>query len=238
VNKTSFDYRVRQSRRARSVRLRVTLVHGLEVVVPLGFVPVDIPAMLEHKRDWIRAALERREIDRAQFEQDRQWRLPASIALPAIGRLWDLQVRVTGARGAAVREVAPDRLEISGAIASERSCRTALGRWLVQRAHQYLVPRLHGLAQRTALHYRSVSIRRQKSRWASCSARKTISLNAKLLFLSPETVDAVLLHELCHLGELNHSARFWKLVEARCPDYRRHDLLLREMRQIVPAWAR
>ena len=236
--KTSFEYRIRESARARHVRLRVTLEHGLEIVVPKGWVVRDIPAMLERKRDWIRAALESRAFDRARFEHERHWQMPAQIELPALASTWELQARATAARGATVRPVAPTRLEISGAIADERACRAALGRWLTRQAHDYLVPRLQRLAQQTKLRYRRVSIRRQKTRWASCSRGGTISLNARLLFLPPDTVDCVLIHELCHLVELNHSPRFWRLVERHCPDYRRHDVRLRETGKTLPVWAR
>jgi len=100
------------------------------------------------------------------------------------------------------------------------------------------VPRLRALSEHTGMHHRSVSVRRQKTRWASCSRRKAISLNVKLLFLPPVLADYVLLHELCHTIELNHSKRFWALVARHCPDYQRHDAMLRDMWDRIPRWAR
>ena len=103
------------------------------------------------------------------------------------------------------------------------------------RAH--LIPRLQSIGLKTQLRYRRAYIKRQKTRWASCSKHKTISLNAKLLFLPPEIVDYVMVHELCHVSVMSHSRQFWELVALHCPDYRKLDKRLREMWKVIPRWA-
>jgi predicted metal-dependent hydrolase len=72
----------------------------------------------------------------------------------------------------------------------------------------------------TSLPYNRVSIRGQKTRWGSCSSDKNINLNYKLLFLEPEFVKYIIIHELCHTIHLNHSREFWQLVGDFYPDYR------------------
>ncbi len=239
MNKALFEYRLRESSRARYVHLRVSPEQGLEVIVPEGYKrAADIPRLLERKRRWIHAALERAEINRKFLDPEAAWRMPVQITLPALGKSWEVRTRATNAAGARLRAIATDCLEISGRIDDERACWTALGRWLVRQAHEHLVPRLQVLGKQTGLRHRHVCVRRQKTRWASCSRHKAISLNVKLLFLSPELVAYVLLHELCHTVELNHSKRFWILVERHCPDYRQRDAMLREMQERVPHWAR
>lgn len=239
MNKALFEYRLRESSRARYVRLRVTPEQGLEVIVPAGYRrAVDIPRLLEQKRRWIHAALERAQINRKFLDAEAAWHVPAQITLPALGKSWDVRTRATNAAGAGLRAISTDCLEISGRIGDESACRAALGRWLIRQAHEQLVPRLRVLGKQTGLRHRHVYVRRQKTRWASCSRHKAISLNVKLLFLSPELVDYVLLHELCHTVELNHSQRFWTLVRRHCPDYRQCDAMLRDMRERLPHWAR
>jgi len=76
--------------------------------------------------------------------------------------------------------------------------------------------------------YRRLSIRNQKSRWGSCSRRGDISINYRILFLPPHLADYILVHEICHLQELNHSKRFWELVGKASPDYRERRKELRK----------
>ncbi|MBL9173115.1 MAG: M48 family metallopeptidase [Verrucomicrobiales bacterium] len=82
---------------------------------------------------------------------------------------------------------------------------------------------LHGLDAKIS----AVSVRNQRTRWGSCSARGRISLNWRLVQVPPSVRDYVILHELAHLVHLNHSARFWTLVESLCPGYREEEAWLK-----------
>lgn len=68
----------------------------------------------------------------------------------------------------------------------------------------------------------------QRTRWGSCSARGTISLNWRLIMAPPEVLDYIVVHELAHLREMNHSSRFWSVVEQHCPDYRVQEAWLKQ----------
>ena len=78
-------------------------------------------------------------------------------------------------------------------------------------------------AKRLALPFGTLSVRDQSSRWGSCSTRQGISLNWRLVLLAPELQDYVILHELAHLTEMNHSTRFWALLDAYDPQRRLHE---------------
>lgn len=76
---------------------------------------------------------------------------------------------------------------------------------------------------------RKVFIKNHKSRWGSCSARGNLNFSYRIVFLPPEIVDYIIVHELCHLQEFNHSPRFWALVEKALPKYRTLRHRLREL---------
>jgi predicted metal-dependent hydrolase len=95
---------------------------------------------------------------------------------------------------------------------------------------------VRALAAATGVRYAKVAIRRQRSRWGSCSVRGTISLNLCLLFQRPEVVDYLVIHELMHVKHMNHSPRFWAAVEANCADWRALDRELLGGWRTVPRW--
>ena len=106
---------------------------------------------------------------------------------------------------------------------------------LQQLAAVELTVRTLELAKSQDLEVRRVTVRSQRSRWGSCSIRRTVSLNWRLIQTPPFVRDYIILHELTHLREMNHSERFWKSVEQTCPEYqqaeewlRRHNHLLRD----------
>jgi predicted metal-dependent hydrolase len=98
--------------------------------------------------------------------------------------------------------------------------RPALERHLQLLAETELVTRARELAGAHHLEAKRITVRNQKSRWGSCSCNGTISLNWRLVQLPAEVRDYIIVHELMHLRELNHSTRFWAEVEKACPNYR------------------
>lgn len=86
-------------------------------------------------------------------------------------------------------------------------------------AARELPPRVFELAARHAIQVSRVSVRNQKTRWGSCSRHGTISLNWRLIQTPPFVRDYIILHELAHRRQMNHSRKFWEEVERLCPDY-------------------
>lgn len=90
--------------------------------------------------------------------------------------------------------------------------------WML--AERELPPRVHFIAGPLKCVVTRVSVRNQRTRWGSCSRRGTVSLNWRLIQVPEFVRDYIIIHELMHLREMNHSARYWKHVEAACPNYR------------------
>jgi predicted metal-dependent hydrolase len=96
-----------------------------------------------------------------------------------------------------------------------------------KQAEEYIKTKLENFNQFYGFHFEAISIRNQRTRWGSCSRKGNLNFNYKLLFLPEHMADYVIVHELCHLGEFNHSRRFWNLVAKKIPDYKN---IVREMR--------
>jgi predicted metal-dependent hydrolase len=111
--------------------------------------------------------------------------------------------------------------------------RPSIERHLRELATVELTAQTLALAKLHRLSVKRVTVRNQRSRWGSCSRRGSISLSWRLIQMPDAVRDYVILHELAHTREQNHSVRFWRLVEELCPDYREAKLWIRQNRGIT-----
>jgi predicted metal-dependent hydrolase len=226
---------IRESRRARRLSVRVYPDGRVEVVVPPRARAREVERFLAAHRAWIDDKRARALRNRPAPESFP----PAGVNFRATGEAWRLHL-AGGAGNLRLAEVgtgvAGGILRVSGVLHASK-LRARLRAWLLRAARARLEPRVAQIAAALGVRYSKVAIRRQRSRWGSCSVRGTISLNACLLFQRPEVVDYLIVHELTHVKHMNHSARFWKAVESQCPGWRALDgELLQGWRQ-VPRWA-
>jgi len=101
----------------------------------------------------------------------------------------------------------------------ENAVRAALKRGLAELALQRIRERIAVRHPAIGGSFGRVTVRDQRSRWGSCSAKHNLNFNWKLIMAPPEALDYVVIHELCHLREFNHSPRFWRMVSGQMPDY-------------------
>ena len=99
---------------------------------------------------------------------------------------------------------------------------------LVDEACAYFPSVVHKYAEMIGVSYGRITIRNQRTRWGSCSSQGNLNFNCLLMLLSEEIREYVIVHELCHRIEMNHSPAFWKEVETYCPEYKR---LRRELKE-------
>ena len=228
-----FSYRLRVHRRARHVRLRVTPQGELIITVPPGFDETALAPILTRRADWIRD-MQARQARQREADPHGGGLRPREIRLAAIDELWQVDYRPGAAR---ILRAAPQARTLQvAAEADDTAVGRALRQWLQRRARAVLPDWLAEVSAETGLRYRSVGIRGQRSRWGSCSARGHISLNRNLLFLPPDAVRYLLVHELCHTLHLNHSPAFWQAVARHQPDYRAREACLREAATRLPLW--
>ena len=226
----SFSGTLHRTPRKRTVRLIVD-ERGLTILAPRVFRPEkDLEGLLERNLDWIlqglsRVSLRPRDAGRAPTA------LPGLVRLPALSEEWRVEV-VEAACAPAPEGVIP----LASGLSRTEALR-ALRDWVRLRARQTLPPMLLELAAEQGLTVARVLVKEMRSRWGSCSARHNVNLNSRLLFLSPDLVRHVMLHELCHMAEMNHSPAFYARLRAMDPETDRHRQELHSAWRCLPPWA-
>jgi predicted metal-dependent hydrolase len=208
---TPFEFRIRRSPRARRVRVSVDGSGDVEVVLPKRAPERAAAQAVRELTPWIERR--RRTLARAAAEVARP-----EGTVPYLGR--DLRL---------VPQPGRERVHRRGdeLLVPKRDAGAAIERWYRRQARAEIGPRLDAATARAGTSYAGLTIRGQKTRWASCSTTGHMSFNWRLL-LAPEAVlDYVVEHEVCHLERMDHSPRFWALLESRVPDWREHARWLR-----------
>lgn len=229
LDASEHGWSVRQSARARRLSVRVFRNGGVEIVVPPRTPPRRVSEFVSEHREWI-------ERQRRRAAPALHWPLPPDgLSLTAIGEQWRCSTAAHAGR-VELRQIAPYELQISGALDERERLRRLLANWLIERARLSLAQPLRSLAAQLGLAPARLQVRCQRSRWGSCSRRGTVSLNACLLFQSPEVLRYLMIHELSHLRHMNHSARFWAEVARHEPGWKALDRELMHGWRRVPSW--
>jgi predicted metal-dependent hydrolase len=223
---SSDPFAVRVSPRARRLTARVHVGGRVEIVVPLGVNAHAVRDFVQRFTPWIDRKVAA--MRGAAFPAEA---VPRSICFALTGEEFQVEWR-RGAPGALEQHAG--RLIVTAV--DESGARSQLQGWLKAAARERLAPRLLQLADDLKYSVARVAIRCQRTRWGSCSTRGTVSLNCSLVFLRPEVVHYLFVHELAHTKHMNHSSSFWNLVGKLEPDYRSLDRELLAGWRTVPSW--
>jgi predicted metal-dependent hydrolase len=206
IEAPSFEipYTVRRSTRARRVRVNVRTHTGVEVVLPARASERAAAAAVEELRPWIERRL--REVRQTLARVAER-----GATVPYLGESLEL-----------VAQSGRTRVHRRGArlLVPAGDPRPALERYFRRAARAEIGARLDRATALAGTPYSGLSIRAQQTRWASCSAKGRMSFNWRLLMAPESVLDYVVWHEVCHLEILDHSPRFWALVERRWPRWR------------------
>jgi predicted metal-dependent hydrolase len=205
------EYRIRRSDRARRVRVSVDGAGVVEVVLPRRAPERHAAEAVRELAPWIERR--RRAAARAAAEVART---PGTV--PYLGETLHLRPE----RGRTRVHRRGDML-----LVPPGDARPALERWYRRQARLEIASRLDAAVARAGTKYSGLTIRGQRTRWASCSSKGAMSFNWRLLLAPPAVLDYVVEHEVCHLEVMDHSPRFWALLAARVPDWRAHSAWLR-----------
>ncbi len=222
---TPIHCRMRRSDRARRLRFVVDRAGSLTLILPRRFPLGEVPSVLEEHAPWIVRTVERTRArpraPRLRLEEGREIHLFGArhVVRMLAGDSPSQPARVWMSAGEILVHLPP---------LHPRTAAEVLRGWLRAHVARVIRARVEALNEPLGFPLRRVTIRDQRTKWGACSAAGSVSLNWRLALAPPEVLEYVILHELCHLRELNHSPRFWTLLSSVRPDYERERTWLKE----------
>ncbi|MCJ7514884.1 MAG: M48 family metallopeptidase [Dehalococcoidia bacterium] len=222
INHQTITYTLRRSFRAHRVRLEISRRTGLTVIVPSSYNMRGLPGLLKSKERWISKNLARFQTQPPPTPE----KLKSGDTVPYLGRDLKLVQQEDHQVDSIILE--GNRLAISPDLFHNGLLEPALEQWYRTEAARLITERADRFSAQMGIDYRRVGIRGQKTRWGSCSRKKNLSFNWKLIMAPEPVVEYVIIHELLHLREMNHSRKFWELVARYCPGWREHKKWLKQ----------
>ncbi|MCW5552795.1 MAG: M48 family metallopeptidase [Verrucomicrobiae bacterium] len=209
--------------RARRYVLRLQPDGAARVTIPRGGSAAEAKRFAERNTAWLERQFQRLAM---HSSRPKEWLIGTQILFRGVPV--SIKAGRNGERG--FIQLGGEIVRVSDA---EADLRPAIERHLWRVAATELPPRVLHYAALHQLSVRRITVRNQKSRWGSCSRRGTISLNWRLIQTPSQVQDYIVLHELCHLREMNHSVRFWREVERVCPDFQAAEHWLKQHSQLL-----
>ncbi len=229
------NYELLRSRR-RTMTFSVSPA-GLSVRAPFGMSQPSIESAVQEKGRWIirkLGGMQQREERIAALKMD--WQAGAQLAY--LGGTLQVQVDPQAAKHVLTRaDEGKNRAVLALALpatTNEKKIRDTTKKWMLQQAMQHYTARMNHFAALLGVNWRTLALTNANTRWGSAKADGSIRLHWRLMQFPPEVIDYVVVHELSHLRELNHSPRFWATVASVLPDYEARQKLLKA--QVLPPW--
>ena len=215
----SISYTLKRSSKARLIWLKIYRETGLTVTVPRHYDIKLLPEYLRSRSKWILRNLTSPYRGEPASSTESNALPPNTISY--LGEHFRVTKNINDSGAAAIKLE-----QIGGDMGANTSAgnlsQAELEQWMKDQAARLINDKVKLFSQHMELIYNRVTIRSQKSRWASCSVRKNLNFNWKLIMAPEQVLDYVIIHELCHLKELSHSKAFWNLVSQYCPNWREH----------------
>ncbi len=221
----TLEYVIRFSKRSRKSRIKVDL-DGIEVVLPEHVHSDHAERMMREYSEWVlkKVALfdEIKKRQQARLSDDEKTLLFHGKKMTVIK-----ETRAAFGKTEKIR-IDTNRIYLPVNGYSKAQASLVFQKFLKELARSEITAMAEALSQKLGTNYARITIRDQRTRWGACSARKSLSFNWRLVMAPPEVAEYVVIHELAHLIEMNHSIRFWKIVEKHCPDYKKRRLWLKK----------
>lgn len=223
----------------KTVGIGISKDGRLTVRAPYGTSRLTIERILREKEDWIRKSMER------VMEEARQNNAPSDryfdgALFPLHGGAAELMLREVPDADSIIVSLRPDvrgtLLSVRGSNLTPERVQEAIDVWGRKYAKAYLEARVRQYAEKLDVEIGRITIRETKTRWGSCTADGNLNFHWKLILLPKSICDYVIVHELCHRFEMNHSKAFWANVAAVFPDYKDRRKKLKEIEKRILSW--
>ena len=214
---TAFDYQVIRRPRRRTASISVKPDCTVRILVPASLSNAQITELVQQKRRWIQNKLAHFE---AISENEKKREYVWGESFTYLGRNYRLKVESGSVKAV---KLVNGRLSVQVPVSvhqRDRYVQAALVEWYRDHALEKLQEKVERYAKVVGVSPSSVNIKTFSGRWGSCSSKGHIQFNWKVIIAPNRIVDYVVVHELCHLHEHNHSPEYWRCVERVLPDYR------------------
>jgi len=224
------EFVVRESPSARGITLSVTHGRGLVATIPPRCPPGELTAFLLKKEKWLLAKLDYyADFPKPEAQQARIEALveTGTAKIRFLGAEYAVRVMPSNSTRLKV-ELDESRKEIRVFASSPRVVRRALVAWYRKQAERVFAARVALYASDVGVRVERIFVRSARTNWGTCSAKRNVGFNWRLVLAPLEIIDYVVVHELAHLRELNHSKDFWRIVQRYCLDFKQRRKWLRE----------
>ena len=225
VDKEFGEIKIRKNKLARSVKLSVGVDGNLRASIPYYSPEFAVRRLVNGSRDEIRKMLATHNAKNSYQDGD----LIGKTHTLFLRKFSGEEIKISN-EGNQILVQIPQELAFENQLV-QSEIRKTVSKILRKQAKAYLPRRIDFLAEKYGFSFEKLRFSHTGTRWGSCSSSGTISLNIALMNLPHHLIDYVIIHELCHTRQMNHSSKFWQEVEKYCPDYKKY---VQEIKQFSP----
>lgn len=220
---SSISYTIRPSPRAKRVSIHVDLNGAVEVVMPKRCSVKRAKQFVSEREEWIRESVA---MQRAKMRNRIIFRFVDGAQVPFLGTLLTIQVTSGNKRTRVFRR--GFILHVCTTDDKKKTIHAALEKWYREQARAFYTEEADRISKQLKTRYNRIAIKDQKSVWGSCSRDKNLNFSWRLMFSPRAVARYIAVHECCHLRVMDHSKRFWNLVETVDPRYEEKEAWLQE----------
>ena len=226
VDKEFGEIKIRKNKLARSVKLSVGVDGSLRASIPYYSPEFAVRRLVNGNRDEIRKMLATHNAKNSYQDGD----LIGKTHTLFLRKFSGEEIKISNEGNQILMQI-PQELAFENPLV-QSEIRKTVSKILRKQAKAYLPRRIDFLAEKYGFSFEKLRFSHTGTRWGSCSSSGTISLNIALMKLPHHLIDYVIIHELCHTRQMNHSSKFWQEVEKYCPDYKKY---VQEIKQFSPS---